>query len=149
MVIVVHVIAGGYIYHQSSVPEYGALPQYLINVEKTQCLKMGSRKQPYYDFVVHSWGYKFYAIDIRQSLCSRLEREIPKDIDLKIWHQDGVIFHMMADDKVLLSHKYLRSNYRGNRISQLTGWYMLPLLFWILMFKSVVNAIRPGTFIGD
>lgn len=149
MIVVVHLIAGGYIYHQLRIPEYAALPQYLINVEKTQCLKMGSKDHRYYDFVVHSWGYKFYAIDIRQSLCSRLQRETPKDIDLKIWHQDGVIFHMMVGDKVLLSHQYLRSNYRGNRISRLTGWYMLPLLFWILMFKSVVNAIRPGTFIAD
>ncbi|BDX04512.1 hypothetical protein [Planctobacterium marinum] len=146
---IIHIIIGGLIYDRLNLPEYQSLPQYLINVEKTQCLKMGSRDHRYYDFVVLSWGYKFYAIDVNQNLCTKLYRNIEKETDLKIWHQDGVIFHMMAGDKVLLSQQYLRNNYRSNQVEHLLSWYMIPLLFWVLMFKSVVNAIRPGTFIAE
>ncbi|MCC2606405.1 hypothetical protein [Planctobacterium marinum] len=145
-VVLLHLLLAGFISHKLHIPEIDSLPQYLINVETTRCQKMGSREYPYYDFVVHSWGHQFYAVDIKGQLCMRLQRDIPKDADLKIWHDNGVIFHMTLNDKVLLSQQYLRSNYRGNRLEQLKAWWMLPLLFWVLMFKSVVNAIRPGTF---
>lgn len=148
-VVLLHILAGGFIYNKLSIPTLASLPQYLINVEKTQCQKMGSREYPYYDFVVHSWGHQFYAVDIKGHLCMRLQRDIPKDADLKIWHDNGVIFQMMLNDKMLLSQQYLRSNYRSNRMEQLRVWWMLPIFFWLLMFKSIVNAIKPGTFIKD
>jgi hypothetical protein len=146
-VILLHIGAIGWISHQLSIPKHTDLPDYLINVERARCSSKGSGDTRYYDFVVQSYGYQFYAVDIRRSLCHNLAKSIEQGSDVKIWHLDGIIFHMEQDDKVLISHNYLRSNYRGNRMSHLDHWVAIALIFWAVFFKSFINALRPGTFV--
>lgn len=148
-VIFLHVLVIGYLWREASIPEYTELPVYLINVEAPQCKARGPRDNRYYELVIKSWGYNFYAVDIRKSLCQKLVKTIPKDADVKIWHLDGIIFHMTLDDKVMISHHYMRSRYRSNRLSHQHHWIPITIVFWVLFIKSFVNAISPGTFIKD
>lgn len=148
-VILVHVLVIGYLVRQAAIPEYTELPEYLINVEAAKCIKAGTRDNRYYEFMIRSWGHNFYAVDIQKSLCDRLAKTIPKKADVKIWHLNGVIFHMTLSDKVILSHQYLRHRYRSNRLSHQHHWIPIALVFWALFAQSFVNAIRPGTFIQE
>lgn len=141
VLIAVHVFVFGMIWSKTSIPEYQELPDYLINVENVRCVTRGHN-----DLIIESYGYNFYAVDIRRSLCRKLARIIPKESDVKIWHLDGIIFHLTLDDDVLLSHEYLRNHYRSNRIERQKGWFVFLFIFWIFFFKSAINAIWPGTF---
>ena len=145
-VIIVNLVILGTFYQKLHVPHYQSFPEYLIKVEKAHCHINRYDGNKYYDFIIQSYGYQFYAIDLKPHLCKTLPKRIAALSDVKIWHDSGVIFHMTQGDKVLLSHDYLAHNYSSNRMSHLMPWFFLYGIAWIIMFKSVANAISPGTF---
>ena len=144
--IALHLLVLSHIYRQTTVPDYQTLPEYLINVENAQCRVVNNDGHRYYDLFVKSYGHQFVAVDIRRNLCQKLAREIPTQVDVKIRHLDGVIFNLSLNDTPLLSYRYLSEHYRDNRLEHYQHWLFFALVFWSWVYKSIINALRPGTF---
>lgn len=103
----------------------------------------------YIDLELSSGADLFAAFDINHRMCQTIKQEYPSGSNIKVWHQDGVIYQLKSDDRMLLSYRLLKPRIRAFQ-TQNTLYYIFGLFFiWLLCFKTFVNAVSPGTFTKD
>lgn len=103
----------------------------------------------YIDLELSSGADLFAAFDINHRMCQTIKKEYPSGSNIKVWHQDGVIYQLKSGDRMLLSYRLLKPRIRAFQ-TQNTLYYIFGLLFiWLLCFKTFVNAVSPGTFTKD
>lgn len=100
----------------------------------------------YIDLDVMSDIDRFTAFDISQRMCNTIKSEYPTGSPISIWHKDGIIYQLKSDERMLLSYRLLKSRIRAFQTQDMYFYIFGLLFFWALAFKTVINAISPGTF---
>lgn len=116
--------------------------EYIEN-EETDVVKI------FYDLEVASHNDKFMAYDVGKRMCTVLINDFKTGDNLSIWHHEGVVYQLKSNDRMLLSYRSLKSKIRAVQTDNASFYWFMLLAIWILMFKSVINAISPGTFTKD
>lgn len=102
----------------------------------------------YFDLNMTSFGSQFSAISIDGGKCHKLAKELKVGSAVSIWHEDGLIHQLKYNDKMKLSYAYLKSKVRNFRTDDVDFYWFGLVFLWVALFKSLVNAIVPGTFLS-
>ena len=102
----------------------------------------------YFDLNMTSFGSPFSAISIDGGKCHKLAKELKVGSTVSIWHEDGLIHQLKYNDKMKLSYAYLKSKVRNFRTGDVDFYWFGLVFLWVALFKSLVNAIVPGTFLS-
>ena len=100
----------------------------------------------FYDLKVTSGNHHFMAYDIGSRMCRVLESDYKMGTEISIWHLDGVVYQLKSLDRMLVSYRYLKPRIRTIQTSDVSVYWIVLIMLWILFFKSFVNAISPKTF---
>jgi hypothetical protein len=137
------------------VSDLSDIHQYTTNISSIVCYKeevTNSKTQKvttYFDLNIGSFQDSFSAVGLNGSKCRTLARDLAPGTAVSIWHQDGLIHQMKSKEIMLLSYDYMKPRVRDIRTENVIFYWFGLLALWMLLFKSLVNAFRPGTFTAN
>ena len=101
------------------------------------------------DLELSSGADLFAAFDVNHRMCQTIKKEYPSGAQINVWHQDGVIYQLKSDDRMLLSYRLLKPRIRAFQTQNTYLYFFCLICLWMLSFKTFVNALSPGTFTKD
>lgn len=137
------------------VPELQQIHEYATEVGTVECKieqvvdDETDKIYTYYDLNVESYQSVFTAVDIDGKTCQSIEKYLQAGDSISIWHERGIIYQLKAQNRVLLSYKYMKPRVRELNTYDAHMYWIGLLFLWGVLFKSLVNAIVPGTFISQ
>ncbi|SFC92135.1 hypothetical protein [Pseudoalteromonas denitrificans] len=96
----------------------------------------------YYDLKVGV----FSALNIDGNKCQKLAKTLALGNEVTLWQSEGVIFQLMTDETMHLSYAYLKQQVIKLKTENDFSIFLGLALFWFFLYKSLANAIKPGTF---
>lgn len=99
----------------------------------------------YFDLNIIAFDRPFSAMDIGGRKCHKLASELKVGSEVSIWHEDGLIHQLKHNDRIKLSYAYLKAKVRNVRTNEIEFYWFGLFFLWAALFKSLVNAIVPGT----
>ena len=146
----VNIVFLAYVLPKYHVAELVDVHEYSTTVHGIQCRSSEvideGTGEAFYDLDIRSFEDNFYAVDLGASKCHRLAQYLKVGEDIAIWHQAGLILQLKDANQTLLSYQYMKPKIRDFQTSYLLYYWLGLALFWMKCFKSLVNAISPGTF---
>lgn len=103
----------------------------------------------YFDLNIGSYQDTFSAIGIGEGKCKNVAKSLKVGTNVSIWHENGLIHQLKTKDKVLLPYVYMESKVRELRTNDAKFYWFGLLFIWVVFFKSVANAVVPGTFTSN
>ena len=103
----------------------------------------------YFDLNINSYQDTFSAIGIGEGKCENLARYLKVGSNVSIWHEDGLIHQLKSKDKMLLPYVYMKSKVRELRTEGVNFYWFGLVALWFMLFKSLANAVMPGTFTSN
>jgi hypothetical protein len=103
----------------------------------------------YFDLNIGSGQDTFSAVGIGEGKCKNLARSLKVGTNISVWHEDGLIHQIKSKDKMLLPYVYMESKVRELRTDDANLYWFGLLALWVVLFKSVANAVVPGTFTSN
>jgi len=103
----------------------------------------------YYDLNVTSHDDQFIAFDVGKYMCNSLTKDYKTGDQITLWHDDGIIYQLKSKSRMLLSYQYLKPRISAIQTQGSSFNWVMLLVIWVGFFKSLVNAIAPGTFTKD
>jgi hypothetical protein len=103
----------------------------------------------YFDLNIGSGQDTFSAVGIGEGKCKNLARSLKVGTNISVWHEDGLIHQIKSKDKMLLPYVYMESKVRELRTDDANLYWFGLLALWVMLFKSVTNAVVPGTFTSN
>ncbi|QYJ81283.1 hypothetical protein [Shewanella aegiceratis] len=146
----VNLIFLAYVLPKYHVAELADVHEYSTTIDAIQCRSSEVIDEEtggtFYDLEITSFQDNFYAVNIGASKCHRLAQSLKVGEKIAIWHEAGLILQLKAANKTLLPYKYMKPKVRQFQTSYLIYFWFGLLIFWGGLFKSLVNALVPGTF---
>ncbi|GGP81370.1 hypothetical protein [Shewanella ulleungensis] len=147
-----NIIAITFIASKYWVTDISKVHQYTAVIDQATCHKdtvedeESGRIDEYYDVVVSIYPDIFLAPNLPTATCNKIAATLTPGSQISIWHQDGLIHQLVLNQNTLLSYKYMKSKIRDfnsrGYLLYLFCLFLMPLVF----FKSLYNAVYPGTF---
>lgn len=103
----------------------------------------------YHDLDIISGDDLFVAFDISPRMCLALMSDYKMGDEISIWHHQGIVYQLKVGERVLVSYRYLKSRIRDVQTEDVFMYWAILILVWFVLFKSVINAISPGSFVKD
>ena len=103
----------------------------------------------FFDLNITSYQDIFSAVGIGEGKCKNLAKSIKVGSNISIWHEYGLIHQIKSKDKMLLPYVYMESKVRELRTDNASLYWFGLLALWVMLFKSVTNAVVPGTFTSN
>ncbi len=127
---------------------------YSMELSSVECKKdivydEEDRAYTYFDLHIDDFEDRFSALGINEYKCRQLALSLSQGQTVSIWHKDGLIYQLYSGNSPLLTYGYLKPKIRSMQTEGLWLFWMILLFIWIFLFKSLVNAIVPGTFRKD
>jgi len=135
-----------------TVTDISKVHEYSTIIDSVECQReevtysKSDRVDTYFHLNIMSYQDLFTADRISESKCRMLARELNVGTKVSIWHEDGLIFQLRSDTETLLSYQYMRPNIQTVQTSNSSYYWFGLFIFWIIFFKSLINACCPGTF---
>lgn len=135
-----------------SVKSLSSVHKYNTLVSSLKCIREEIENEDtdavsvYYDLAVISHDDKFTAFEVGKRMCNVLSRDFKVGDDITIWHHEGIVYQLKAKSRMLLSYKYLKPRIRAVQTLDTYFYWFGLFMFWVVLFKSFVNAMSPGTF---
>lgn len=152
---IVNVLVLALLLFKYTVTDISKVHKYSTIIDSVECRReevtysKSDRVDTYFHLNIVSFPDLFTAYRISEIKCRMLARELNIGTRVSIWHEDGLIFQLKSDTEILLSYQYMRPNIQAVQTSD-SSYYLFGLfIFWIMFFKSLVNAFFPGTFTKD
>lgn len=137
------------------VSEIKDIHKYTTTIDSVECHKEElideetDRVSTFFDLHIGVQQDSFSAMGISQSRCNKIARDLAAGSEVSIWHEDGLIHQLASGNKNLLSYAYMKPKVRKLRAEKVEIFWLSLLALWILPFKSLANAVAPGTFVSD
>ena len=103
----------------------------------------------YFDLNLVSYQDTFSAIGIGEGKCKNLARDLKVGTNVSIWHEDGLIHQLKSENRMLLPYVYMKPKVREIRTDDANLYWFGLVALWFMLFKSVANAVVPGTFTSN
>ena len=100
----------------------------------------------YFDLDINSYQDTFSAVDIGEEKCNNLAKNLKVGSNISIWHENGLIHQLKSQDDMLLSYSYMKPKVRELRTDGDYLYWIGLIVLWVILFKSLANAVVPGTF---
>lgn len=125
---------------------------YTTSVDFIECSKVEiiddetDKVQTYFDINISSGQDNFSAVNIAKRKCKKIAQQITLNDNISIWHEEGLVHQLKTNNKMLLSYSYMKPKIKELRTDGLYSYWLGLIVFWFILFKSLVNAVVPGTF---
>jgi len=130
----------------SSVHEYSTVIDF-VECHKDEVVDDETDKvSAYFDLNIGSYQDIFSAVDIGTQKCKNLARDLNVGTTVSIWHDGGLIYQLKSDNGILLPYIYMKPKIRDLQTNDAMLYWFGVVALWFLLFKSVANAVVPGTF---
>lgn len=147
-----NIIAFTFIASKYWVTDFSKLHQYTAVLDQATCRKdtvedeETGKIDEYYDVVVSIYPEIFLAPNLPASTCNKIAATLTPGSQISIWHQDGLIHQLVLDQSTLLSYRDMKSKIRDFN-SRGYLFYLFSLFgIALIFFKSLYNAVYPGTY---
>ncbi len=153
--ILVNVVILAFVLPKYIVSDLANIHEYSTEIDFIECHKEElvddetDKVYTYFDLNIGSYQDTFSAVGIGEGKCKNLARNIKVGTNVSIWHEGGLIHQLKSQDKLLLSYIYMKPKVRELRTND-ANFYWFGLVFvWVILFKSLANAVVPGTFTSN
>jgi hypothetical protein len=153
--ILVNVVILAFVLPKYIVSDLANIHEYSTEIDFIECHKEEvvdhetDKVYTYFDLNIGSYQDTFSAVGISEGKCKNLARNIKVGTNVSIWHEGGLIHQLKSQDKLLLPYIYMEPKVRELRTDD-ANFYWFGLVFvWIILFKSLANAVVPGTFTSN
>jgi hypothetical protein len=153
--ILVNVVILAFVLPKYIVSDLANIHEYSTEIDFIECHKEEviddetDKVYTYFDLNIGSYQDTFSAVGISEGKCKNLARNIKVGTNVSIWHEGGLIHQLKSQDKLLLPYIYMKPKVRELRTND-ANFYWFGLVFvWVILFKSVANAVVPGTFTSN
>ena len=99
-----------------------------------------------FDLNIHATGNVYSAVGIDKTKCQQLAKTLHSGDDVSIWHEEGLMYQLNSAQGILLSYQYLTPKIKALKSENVSFIWFGLLAVWAFLFKSLLNAISPGTF---
>jgi len=103
----------------------------------------------YFDLNITSYQDTFSAVGIGEGKCKNLASELNVGANVSIWREGGLIHQLKSENSMLLPYVYMKPKIRGLRTDDANFYWFGLVALWFMLFKSVANAVVPGTFTSN
>ncbi|KGJ95197.1 hypothetical protein [Colwellia psychrerythraea] len=103
----------------------------------------------YFDLNIGSYQDTFSAVGIGEGKCKNLARDLKVGTNVSIWHEGGLIHQLKSKNSMLLPYAYMKSKVQDLRTGDANLYWFGLVALWFMLFKSVANAVVPGTFTSN
>ncbi|WDD99633.1 hypothetical protein [Thalassomonas actiniarum] len=107
------------------------------------------RVTTYFDLIIGVDQDAFSALSISAKRCKTIANNLSVGTEVSIWHEEGLIHQLASNNRTLLPYQYMKPKVRKLKADSVDIYWVGLLLLWVLSFKSLVNAVIPGTFTAD
>jgi len=84
----------------------------------------------------------FIASDIPNKTCNLIPKEYPEGSVINLWHDEGFIYQLMSDGKMLLPYESLIKSVNAHRDNNRGAMYFFVfIVFWFFSFKPFFRAV--------
>jgi hypothetical protein len=153
--VLINVVVLAFVLPKYIVSDLANIHEYSTEVDFIECHKEEviddetDKVYTYFDLNVGSYQDSFSAVGIGEGKCKNLARSIKVGANVSIWHEDGLIHQLKSKDKMLLPYFYMEPKVRELRTDDASLYWFGLLALWVMLFKSVTNAVVPGTFTSN
>lgn len=150
--ILVNVVILAFVLPKYFVADLANIHEYSTKIDFIECHKEEviddetDEVYTYFDLNISSYQDSFSAVDIDESKCKNLASRLKVGSNVSIWHENGLIHQLKSPDKMLLPYTYMEAKVRDFRTDNVIFYWLAMLFIWSFLFKSVANAVKPGTF---
>lgn len=103
----------------------------------------GQRYRQHDLFVSDDTGY-FVAYDLSRSVCERIAKT-PTGEYFTVWHDEGIIYQLSENGTNRISYRTTKD--KLNRYNyDFFDYAVYLVILWLVVFKSFLNAVFPGSF---
>jgi len=154
MFTLINIISLSFLIPKYIVPDLSSTHKYLTKIDSIECDTreiVNSETDDVYEYSdlnLTSYQDNFYAIGISRKKCKVLSNNLTVGSDVFIWHDNGLIYQLKFNNETLLSYNYMKPRILQLKTDDVLLYSMYLIAFWGLFFKSLVNAISPGTFVS-
>jgi len=151
-IILINVVVLALVLPKYMVSDLAKIHEYSTEIDFIECHKdevidnETDKVYQYFDLNIGSYQDTFSAINIGEGKCKNLARSLKLGTKVSIWHEDGLIHQLQTQDKMLLPYDYMKSKVRELRTGNASFYWFGLAVFWAILFKSVANAVFPGTY---
>jgi len=103
----------------------------------------------YFDLNIDSYQNTYSAIGIGEGKCKNIARDLNVGTNVSIWHEDGLIHQLKSENNMLLPYVYMKPKVRELRTDDAFFYWFGLVALWFMFFKSLVNAVAPGSFTSN
>ena len=153
--ILVNVIVLAFVLPKYIVSDLANIHEYSTEIDFVECHKEEviddetDKVYTYFDLNIGSYKDTFSAIGIGEGKCKNLARKLKVGTNVSIWHEGGLIHQLKSQDNMLLPYIYMEPKVRELRTDDANLYWFGLLALWLMLFKSVANAVVPGTFTSN
>jgi len=153
--ILINIVVLAFILPQYIVTDLVNIHEYSTEIDFIECAKEEvinddtDEIHTFFDLNIGAYQDSFSAIGIGEAKCKTLASYLKIGTNVSIWHEDGLIHQLKSKDKILLPYIYMKDRVRDLRTDKAIFYWFGLAFFWAILFKSLVNAVVPGTFISN
>ena len=153
--VLINIIVLAFLLPKYIVSDISDIHEYSTEIDSIECHKEEvidddtDKVYTYFDLNIESYQDTFSAVGIGEGKCKNLARDLTVGTNLSIWHEGGLIHQLKSQDSMLLSYSYMKPKVREIRTTDLYLYWFGLLVLWFMLFKSLANAIVPGTFTSN
>ncbi|RLV58977.1 hypothetical protein D5018_14480 [Parashewanella curva] len=147
----INIITLGLVINKYTVSSLSNIHQYNTQIQSAVC-KVETIKdekgyiQTYYDLRINSYQDTFLALGINKNKCENIARTLRSDLEISIWHKDGLIYQLKSNNVELLRYNYMKLKVRAMQTYDVYLYFLGLLFLWGIFYRSLVNAFSPGTY---
>jgi hypothetical protein len=153
--ILINVVVLAFVLPKYIVSDLANIHEYSTEIDFIECHKEEviddetDKVYTYFDLNIGSYQDTFSAVGIGEGKCKNVARSLKVGTNVSIWHENGLIHQLKTQDKMLLPYVYMESKVRELRTDDANFYWFGLVFIWAILFKSVVNAVVPGTFTSN
>ncbi|WP_026301386.1 hypothetical protein [Colwellia piezophila] len=154
-VILINVVVLALVLPKYIVSDLANIHEYSTEIDFIECHKEEviddetDKVYTYFDLNIGSYQDTFSAIGIGEGKCKNLARDLKIGTNVSIWHEGGLIHQLKSENSVLLPYIYMKPKIRELRTDDVNFYWFGLVALWFMLFKSVANAVVPGTFTSN
>lgn len=134
------------------VKDIAQIHQYSTQVTSIECKKIElideetDKVSIVFDLNIYATGNVYSAVGIDKTKCQQLAKTLRPEENVSIWHEEGLMYQLSTPKGMLLSYQYLKPKIKALQSEDVSFIWIGLFAVWAFLFKSLVNAISPGTF---
>jgi len=151
----INIVVLAFVIPQYIVSDLANIHEYSTEIDFIECHKEEvidnetDQVYTYFDLNISAYQDTFSAVGIGEGKCKNIAKSLNVGSNVSIWHEAGLIHQLKSQDSILLPYDYMKSKVRELRTGNANVYWFGLIALWLVLFKSVINAVVPRTYTAN